>query len=156
MMNRIMFRRPGSEGFTLIELLVVIAIIGILATIVLASLNSARQRSRDAKRVADLRNLQTALELYYDAHNNLYPTTAAGIAALVPASISAAPLDPNGGGYSYVGDGASPRDYVLRATLENLTHPALAADYDGVAGDKFSSSQDCSADVTSGFYCVTP
>ena len=56
------------RGFTLIELLVVIAIIGILSSVVLASLNSARQKGRDAKRISDVKQLQLALELYYDAN----------------------------------------------------------------------------------------
>lgn len=56
----------------MIELLVVIAIIGVLASVVLVSLNSARSKSRDAKRVADVRQMQTALELYYNDCNG-YP-----------------------------------------------------------------------------------
>lgn len=61
-----------QKGFTLIELLVVIAIIGILSSVVLASLNVSRTRSRDAKRIADLRQIQLALEQYYDV-NGVYP-----------------------------------------------------------------------------------
>ncbi len=64
-------------GFTLIELLVVIAIIGMLSSVVLASLNSARVKARDAKRKSDLKQLQLALEFYYDT-NNAYPSGGAG------------------------------------------------------------------------------
>src|SRR5262245_18472105 len=58
-----------ARGFTLIELLVVIAIIGVLASIVLASLDSTRKKGRDAKRLSDIKQLQLALELYYDNYN---------------------------------------------------------------------------------------
>jgi general secretion pathway protein G len=64
-----------QKGFTLIELLVVIAIIGLLSTLAVVALNSARQKSRDSKRVADIKQIQTALELYY-ADNNGYPAMA--------------------------------------------------------------------------------
>ena len=61
-----------QKGFTLIELLVVIAIIGLLASIVLVSVNSAREKARDARRKADLHQIQLALEMYYD-NNGHYP-----------------------------------------------------------------------------------
>ena len=63
-----------QKGFTLIELLVVIAIIGLLSTLAVVALNNARQKSRDAKRVSDIKQVQTALELYYNDANS-YPTT---------------------------------------------------------------------------------
>ncbi len=58
----------------MIELLVVIAIIGILATVSVVALNNARAKSRDAKRVADVKNIQTALALYYNDKKE-YPIT---------------------------------------------------------------------------------
>lgn len=64
-----------SLGFTLIELLVVISIIGILATLVTVNLSSARSRARDAQRKSDLKNISTALRLYYNDKSG-YPTTA--------------------------------------------------------------------------------
>jgi len=81
-----------KKGFTLIELLVVIAIIGILSSVVLASLNSARVKSRDARRIADLNQISKAMELYYDANgqyppdNCIYDTSKGCLASLPPTS----------------------------------------------------------------------
>ena len=66
----------NKKGFTLIELLVVIAIIGVLSTVVLSQLNEARAKTRDARRISDLKNIQIALELYRDA-NGAYPLNTA-------------------------------------------------------------------------------
>jgi prepilin-type N-terminal cleavage/methylation domain-containing protein len=63
------------KGFTLIELLVVIAIIGILSTLAVVALQNARLKSRDAKRVSDIKQIQTAMELYF-AESNSYPGNA--------------------------------------------------------------------------------
>lgn len=85
-----------QKGFTLVELLVVIAIIGILATLLLLQLGTARQRARDAKRIADVNQVRTALELYFD-DNGQYPqqTTYAGLSTLlVPKYFTLLPIDP--------------------------------------------------------------
>jgi prepilin-type N-terminal cleavage/methylation domain-containing protein len=65
-------RKKNNAGFTLIELLVVISIISLLASVVLASLNSARAKARDARRLADMKEIEKALQFYFDA-NNAYP-----------------------------------------------------------------------------------
>ncbi|MES2225591.1 MAG: type II secretion system protein [Patescibacteria group bacterium] len=67
-----MLRSDSRKGFTLIELLVVIAIIGILSSVVLVSLNTARAKARDAARIADIRQIRSALELYF-LTNGKYP-----------------------------------------------------------------------------------
>ncbi len=63
-----------QKGFTIIELLVVIAVIGFLASVILVSLNSARSKARDTRRLADMRQLQTALDAYYNQNNDTYPS----------------------------------------------------------------------------------
>ena len=154
-----------KKGFTLIELLVVIGIIAILASIVLVSLNDARERARDVKRVGDIRQLQLALEGYYDA-NDAYPggdgsdTTCAALSAissdLVPMHIGSMPTDPGGGSVAYAYDAATTadgQDYRLRADLEDVDHSALDADVDDVAASNFGC--DC-VDATSGFFCARP
>lgn len=68
-------RNIYSAGFTLIELLVVISIIGLLASVVLASLNTARAKARDARRLADIKQIQNALAFYYEDHASYPPVT---------------------------------------------------------------------------------
>ncbi|MBI2003631.1 MAG: type II secretion system protein [Parcubacteria group bacterium] len=64
-----------QKGFTLVELLVVIAIIGVLATLLLLQLGGARGKARDAKRIADITQLRTAIEQYFDDNGGTYPQT---------------------------------------------------------------------------------
>jgi prepilin-type N-terminal cleavage/methylation domain-containing protein len=63
----------NKKGFTLIEMLIVVAIIAILSGLILTGLNKARMQSRDARRMADIKNIQAQLEVFYNA-NNRYPS----------------------------------------------------------------------------------
>jgi len=95
----------SKKGFTLIELLVVIAIIGILSTLAVVSLNNAREKSRDAKRVSDVKQVQTALELYF-ADNNGYPAgTAIVLGGAAAQTLSSAGFTASGSatGTTYMG-----------------------------------------------------
>jgi len=82
-----------QKGFTLIELLVVIAIIAILSTVVMAGLNSARMKGRDAKRLSDIKQLQAALELCFDDSATGYPGTS-GTAYTCTAGATCAAISP--------------------------------------------------------------
>ncbi len=75
----------NRKGFTLIELLVVIAIIGILSTLAIVALGSARQKSRDAKRVSDMRAIYSALELYNNEVGS-YPNAVAPLGSIASGS----------------------------------------------------------------------
>ena len=116
----------SKRGFTLIELLVVIAIIGILASVVLVSLNSARSKARDAQRKSDITNISLALEMYYDDQSTpQYPAalTDDGLDKYFPAG--EVPCDPQnacaaeGAGYTYTPTGTPPSTYTICTTLEN-------------------------------------
>jgi len=126
-----------TRAFTLIELLVVIAIIGVLSSVVLASLNTARGRARDAQRFSDLEQVRTALEMYYADHGS-YPlqTTWHGtspgcysgtsnpnatIPGLAPTYIPAVPVDPNGSGthcFLYLSNGTNYK-FMAHGTIES-------------------------------------
>ncbi len=121
----------SARGFTLIELLVVIAIIGILSSVVLASLNSARKKGRDAARVGNLRTLQLALELYYDKNNGYPQVTDLDSSTLVSDGfLSVIPHDPSDQrdySYAYTTNGA---DYHLGTSLEDSGSSAKNSDAD--------------------------
>ena len=120
-----------NKGFTLIEMLIVVVIIGILSSIVLVGVSGFRERARDTKRVADLRQVQNALEVYY-AKNTVYPNQPAdwaGLATSLAGLISSLPSNPKGSDYTYVVS-ENKQHYVLGATLEVAGHSAFDDDID--------------------------
>lgn len=134
----------ASKGFTLIELLVVIAIIGLLASTVIASLSSARVKARDARRIADLRSIRTALELYASS-NGQYPangywtcstnaTAWGSLATALAPYISKLPTDPLNTGYPWVTGTygycygrISAQEYDLVTQFEDTNNPNRCA-----------------------------
>ena len=150
----------SARGFTLIELLVVIAIIGILSAVVLTSLNSARVKARDARRVSDISQMQLALELDYDK-NGSYP--AAFSTVVTDGFIAAQPSDPSGGtaayGYSQIGGGTS---YAVGAIMETAGQTAaLSTDNDTVSvaitiNGVAHNCTDLAGLATEVVYCKTP
>jgi len=145
----ISFNKSRNAGFTLIELLVVIAIIGILGSVVLVNLNGARAKSRDVRRIADLKQIQIALELYYDS-NGRYPQPSQGwstwsghcpsygdndnyISGLAPTYIPVLPRDPiydvGVQCYLYNSDG---QDYIV---ITHFTMETIVGGDPSVAGN---------------------
>ncbi len=117
-----------KSGFTLIELLVVIVIIAILATLLTANFIGVRQRGRDAERKSDIKQIQTALELFRSDYG-CYPSgTCPGLAALPTCGnmfsqgsttyMQKIPCDPLslGTSYNYSSDATT---YCIRSCIEN-------------------------------------
>ena len=147
--NKNMKQKSSRKGFTLIEMLIVIAIIGILSSIVLVGLGPIQRRGRDARRQADLRQVQNALELYYNKCG-YYPGSTAGgkiasggctgwtanntwegmSTALEGSDIGTKniPTDPSSGAtgvkaYQYGSEDGS--SYVIAAYLEDINNPSF-------------------------------
>jgi len=171
--------RKTMEGFTLLELLVVVAIIGILAAATFTLLGSARAKSRDAKRIADLKQVATGLEFFYNRYAR-YPVTAghtywdghwmnfqtclqtgSGCGFTITnyeTSMPKVPQDPsdsdpnsanNGITYYYSWGCSSDQMYVLRAQLET-NHAVLATDSDG----DYYAAGDGGCDDANRYFCI--
>lgn len=121
--------RKGERGFTLVELLVVISIIGVLATLVLLQLGTARSKARDAKRISDINQIRSAVEQYFEDNGGKYPVAVS--LANLGKYMTQVPVDPlTGTAYDYSWDPAvSPVRFRLGARLESTAN-ALNSDAD--------------------------
>ncbi|MFZ3301747.1 MAG: type II secretion system protein [Microgenomates group bacterium] len=133
----------AQAGFTLIELLVVVSLIGVLATLVIANMNSARERARDAQRKSDLRNIQTGLRLYYN-DNGGYPLKAVldsfwdiewsdnGVTYM-----NVLPNDPLAPTQVYTYTYTDSETYTIKACLENKSDDKAVVDATCPSGYKY-------------------
>jgi len=159
-----------KRAFTLIELLVVIAVIGLLATISVISLNNARAKARDAKRAADVKQVQTALELYFNDRGHyptanefnsgsIYSTSTSGTTTymqIIPnaptPSDGVCTSDQNQFVYNVAADGSS---YTISYCLGNAVGSAISGpkcvNPGGISNQDCST---CSSDTVAGFSCV--
>lgn len=167
-----------GRGFTLIEVLIVVAIIAILASIVLLGLGPARRDSRDTRRIADMRDVQTILESYYNlcqaypgggTYQNAASTCTNNSSAingggqpswgLLSAAIKLAglanslPLDPvnNTTNYYQYEANSNGQNYTVAALLENKNNTALNG---SLTKDTAGSGIICDQASNPGSYCV--
>jgi prepilin-type N-terminal cleavage/methylation domain-containing protein len=162
--------KNNNKGFTLMELLIVVAIIGLLASMILVGLSSFRTRGRDARRVADVKQVQNGLEIYYAKENKYPDVQSSGVPGTESAAvgwdemsskifeagigISQIPQDPLGDAYSYAyagdpGDLTNPQSYIIAVKLEDAGSQSLKNDLDGTI-----FGIDCGDAATDTIYCV--
>lgn len=139
-----------SRAFTIIELLVVITIIGVLVAATSVSFIISRQKARDARRAADIHEIQTALALYYvDCHR--FPATltvtannGCGAGISLGTFLSVIPADPSTNrayAYAALGSGANCNSYHLGALMERSDTPVLGSDTDRAPAGVCTGSQ---------------
>ena len=146
-----------KKGFTIIEMLIVVTIIAVLSGLILRGMGGALPKSRDARRLGDLKNVQNMLEMYYNASNpNTYPNVTTGWTDLesklqsVLGTKIKLPQDPSGGTntYHYCPNGVDANGtvtgYILGAQLE------VTSSTDSITG-LTCDGKTCGENL---FYCV--
>lgn len=154
----------NKKGFTLIEMLIVVAIIGILSAVILVGLGPTQRTGRDARRLADLKQVQTALELYFQKEG-VYPSSGnwndlANTLKNAGIGVTDLPRDPTKSQEYLYSVNAAGSSYVLGAKLEDKNNPAwkssVAPDqtnYPGT-GNCYDGSGATEPSIGTSYYCL--
>lgn len=112
-----------SRGFTLFELLVSISIIGILVALATVSYSAAQKKARDARRIEDMKSIQTAAEQYYSSASFEYPTSRSGAWTTPDGQtiLESYPTDPKPSWTAYSATTNTTSAYCVCARMENTT-----------------------------------
>jgi len=135
----------SKNAFTLLELIVVMAIIAVLAGLFMTSYPASQRRARDTQRRNDIRQYQTALEIYAGTHSDLYPiygtvTNMATVCSGASLRVSQCIDDPNTSKhYRYISEGAGLR-YVLWAEMEQKNDSGVVVYYIGCSNGLVGTS----------------
>lgn len=145
--------RHFKPGFSLLELLVVISIIGILISVGVMAFGAAQKKTRDARRISDLKAIQTAEEQYFAANGIYYKACGSGntcSATSIPGVMDQFPVDPkNSGAFTYKGRATDVTyAYCIYALLETSTGNCGACPV-------CISDNNCPMDSGTTHYCVT-
>jgi prepilin-type N-terminal cleavage/methylation domain-containing protein len=141
-------KQDNRKGFTLIEMLVVVAIIGLLSSVVVVGVGTARKQARDARRISDIRQIQNLLENYYGT-NNKYPAALTDLSPLPPSD----PLDGTKQ-YGYAQLNGSDQSYVLGVCLEGDRPAGVTSVTDALSITNYGSCNCSASETTKTIYCV--
>ncbi len=142
-----------KSGFTLVELIIVIAMVGILATLVVVAFNSSRLKARDSQRVHDIKEIRTALELYYNRYQSYPSSLAPGFTFAVSNTVY---LDPMPSNPTPRTDGSCYNENYVYSPVANNTSYTLSFCLGGDTGTITAGAKICTSTSCAGTFSYDP